>query len=102
MKNALKHISFLLFALSLILILADSNFIGEAFSQHHIDSETACSDFTSQGDNSNSVCFEDILFMSDSKVILSNFSNHVLLFITSKSNFLHSFSTSIWQPPKRA
>ena len=100
MKNALKHICFLLFALSMNLILADSNFIGDAFSQYHFDSETACSDFANQGENTNSVCFEDVLFMNDSKVTLSEFSNYILLFITSKSNLFNNFSSSIWQPPK--
>lgn len=102
MKNALQHISFLFFALSLTLILADCNFIDDAFFHQHVNSKTACSDFNNQGDIAGSVCFEDVLFLKDSKVIIREFFNGKLLFITSKPSFLNSFTSSIWQPPKLA
>ncbi len=101
MKNAIKQICFLLFAISLLFILADCNFIGEAFSQHQLNCENACSDSSNQSENSHLICFEDALFANEYMVKSSEFNYKTLLYKSLTFNFLSTFSTAIWQPPKR-
>jgi hypothetical protein len=101
MKSALEYINFLFLTLSLTLIMADCNFIGAAFPYYHINSETACMDFTSHNHDSNTVCFEDVLFLNDSLAKPSEFSSRILLLSNLYLHFQHNFQTSIWQPPKR-
>jgi hypothetical protein len=102
MENAIKQICFLLFAIWLIFILADCNVIGGAYSQKYITCEKDFSDSSNQSENSHSICFEDVLYINHIMVSSTEIAYKTLLHRASGFNFLNTFSTSIWQPPKHS
>jgi len=100
MKNAIKQSYLLFLALSLCLVLADCNFIGNAFSNHLINTQRESSDLSGNSHHSNNVCFEDEILMGDSKVKPTEFTGFIEIVPTLSTNFKSRFITSIWQPPK--
>ena len=100
MKDALKHTYLLFLALSLTLILADCNFMGNAFSTITLSSQRECPDLPDDSHHSNTVCFEDEIFISDSKIKSIEFPGHFELVPAQESNFKSRYITSIWQPPR--
>jgi hypothetical protein len=100
MKKALKQAYLLLVALSLTLILADCDFIDNAFSHNHIITLSECPGTSNCFGHSHSVCFDDDVFINDSKVKSDKFLTCIGLIPILKFNFKNSFITNIWQPPK--
>jgi len=100
MKIALKQIYLLFLALSLNLILADCNFMGNTLSHQLNNNRQECPDTSGITFHSNSVCFDDELFMNDSKEKSSALCCVVELVPELTINFKSRNTTSIWQPPK--
>jgi len=100
MKNAFRQSYLLFLALSLTLILADCNFIGNAFSDLTVTTQRECPDLPGSSHHSNTVCFEDEIFMSDTKVKPAEFLGFIEIVPTLNANFKSRYITSIWQPPK--
>lgn len=100
MENAFKQTYLLFLALSLTLILADCNYIGNAFSNLTMTTERECSDLPDNSHHSNTVCFEDEILISDSTVKPTEFSGCNEIVPTLSANFKSRYITSIWQPPK--
>ena len=100
MKNAVKQSYLLFLALSLCLVLADCNFIGNAFSNHSISTQRESSDLPDNSHHSNTVCFEDEILMRDLIVKPADFTGFIETIPTFSANFKSRYITSIWQPPK--
>jgi len=100
MKNAFKQSYLLFLALSLTLILADCNYIGNAFSNLTMTTERECSDFPGSSHHSNTLCFEDEILISDSKVKPTENFGYFEIVPTLSTHFKSRYITSIWQPPK--
>jgi hypothetical protein len=100
MKKALKQAYLLLVAFSLTLILADCDFIDNAFSHNPIITLSECPGTSNCFGHSHSVCFDDDVFITDSKVKSDKFLTCIGLIPILKFNFKNSFITNIWQPPK--
>ena len=102
MKNALIPINFIFVVISLSILLADFNYNSNAYSSGQLACKTACNDFSTHADDSQIVCFEDVLFLNDGIGNLNQFSCNILLLWTSNLNFKNNYSLSFWQPPKKA
>jgi hypothetical protein len=100
MKVALKQTYLLFLVLSLTLVLADCNFIDNAFSHHIINAQRECSDLSDNSDPSILGCFEDEVFINDSRIKSAAHAVCVELVPTINTNFNSPYFSSIWQPPK--
>jgi len=99
-KNALKQTNLLFLALSLTIILADCNFMGNAFSHLVEGTQRECADLSGNSDHNGSVSFEDEIFMNDVNIKSTTFFGCIALVSIQNDNFKSHFITSIWQPPK--
>jgi hypothetical protein len=100
MKKASEQTCFLFFALSLTIILADYDIIENAFSNDHIITLNECSGTSIRFEHSHSIYFEDDIFITEPKVISTEFDTGNGLIHTLKFHFKNSFTANIWQPPR--
>jgi len=100
MKNAVKQSYLLFLALSLTLVLADCNFIDNAFSNFSIGAQRESSDLPVNSHHSNTICFEDEILMGDLIVKPTLFTGFIRIVPTLNANFKSRYISSIWQPPK--
>jgi hypothetical protein len=100
MKKAIKQISFLILALSLNLVWANSSFNDIASFQNHISTCNECSDSSDPFECFHSICCEDDVFMNDSKVKSGIFNVMNDKVSVLNDNFRNGYVNNIWQPPK--
>lgn len=100
MIRALKQAYLLFLALSLNLILADCNFIGNTLSYQINDNQWECPDNSGITFDSNSLCFDFDLCICDSREKPLPPEMVVELVPELITNFKSRTATFIWQPPK--
>jgi hypothetical protein len=100
MKKTVQQISFLIFALSLNLVWANSSLDDIVFFQNHASTCIECSDSSDTIKYSHSICCEDDVFMKDPKVKSNIFIVRNDLVPALKVSFLNDNLDNIWQPPK--
>ncbi len=81
--------------------MADYNFLGNGFSQHHLSIPPECSDFSGNADHSVPICFDDV-FINESEVKSTSISICNDLVPTLIVDFESRYNSAIWQPPKFA
>jgi hypothetical protein len=102
MKNAMKTLLLLLFALGLILFVTNGTFMKHIHSYTYIDCESSDNDVSNQLNDSHSFNFDDESFISEFQLKPTEFTKSILLLTFSNENYQNNFSNSIWQPPKRS
>jgi hypothetical protein len=100
MKTVSAHTSVVLLVMSLIMMMADGSFINKAFSGHHPDSYTECSDVSGHVEYSHSACFEDDVIVNHLKVRMDNIPVSIEPVTSLQFSVLCNFTSGIWQPPK--
>jgi hypothetical protein len=100
MRSAIKQISFMIFALMLNLVWANSRLDEVAFFQDIVSVCSDCQDTSDPFDYFHSICCEDDVYTYDSIVKWNRadvMQDKILLF---KDFIQKEYISKIWQPPK--
>jgi len=95
MKNKVNHISLLFVLLTLILLSSDYS-----FPHNPVKMLTECNGTSGCFDDSQTNCFEEDVFISNSVIKTTPFENQQEFYAELTTDFKDNYSAFVWQPPK--